>query len=198
VRLWVLGDSWTDPRTYPWHPLQGWPQLVAARLGLGLVNSGVSGSGYASTGGLPNFPGQAAQGRGAGADVVLVWGSLNDPNKGYAPADTLAGARATYGLIGRLCPDAPLIVFGPQWYATAPTALLLSFRDVVRQVAGEVGAVFVDPSSWLVGRPDLLQPDNHPTPDGDAFLADRVAAELGHVLPVDPQSWPRTSLSSAP
>jgi lysophospholipase L1-like esterase len=179
VILWVLGDSWTDPTVYPWAPAQGWPSLLAARLGLGLVNSGVSGTGYAATAGTPNFPAQAARGVGAGAHLVLVWGSLNDPNQGHTADETAAGAAATYALLRRLCPAAPLIVAGPQWGADPPPPELYAAREAVRAAAADAGATFLDPSGWLAGRPDLVLPDGlHPNPAGHALIADRITPEL--------------------
>jgi phospholipase/lecithinase/hemolysin len=181
-RLWVIGDSWSDPRSYPWAPAQNWAALVAERLGVGLINSAVSGSGYAATNGTPNFPAQAAQGTGAGADVVIVFGSLNDPLQGHTPDEVRAAAATTYGLIGRLCVGAPLLVVGPQWGALPLTPALLATRDAVAAAAAAAGADYIDPSSWFAGRPDLMLNDYHPTPDGHAIIADRVGHDVGLAL----------------
>lgn len=186
ARLWVLGDSWQDPRTYPWAPALGWPTLLTRRLGLGLVNSGTAGAGYAAVRvAPPNFPAQAAQGAGAGADAVIVFGSLNDPADGRTPEEVGDGAATTFDLIGRLCPGAPLIVCGPQWGALPIPPELLAARDAVADAAHQAGALFVDVSRWLQGRPDLILPDGfHPNPGGHALLADRLTPEVLFALAV--------------
>lgn len=180
ARLWVLGDSWEDPRTYPWAPACGWPSLLTRRLRLGLVNSGTAGSGYAAVRvAPPNFPAQAAQGAGAGADVVIVFGSLNDPADGRTPDEVTDGAAITFELIRRLCPAATLIVCGPQWGALPIPPELFAARDAVAAAATDAGALFVDVSRWLQGRPDLILPDGfHPNPGGHALLADRLTPEV--------------------
>lgn len=183
MTLWVLGDSWADPTCYPWAPSAGWPTLLAARLGLGLVNSGVSGSGYAATAGIPTFPAQAARGAGAGAGVVLVWGSLNDSYQGHSPAEVGAAAATTYALLTRLCPAAPLVVAGPQWGAAPPPPSLLASSEAVRAAATVAGATFLDPSRWLADRADLILPDGlHPDPGGHALIADLLTPEVLYAL----------------
>lgn len=178
--LWTIGDSWTDPRAFPWAAGQGWPQLVAAALEVGIVNSGSSGSGYVRS--ASSFPVQAAQGAGVGAAAVLVFGSLNDYLGTVPAADVRDAARTTYGLVRRLCPDADLIVVGPQWGATDPPALLLQHRDTVAAAAAEVGAWFVDASRWFVGRGSLMLDANHVTPAGHALVADRLGSAVASAV----------------
>jgi lysophospholipase L1-like esterase len=181
--LWVIGDSWSDPRSYPWAPSGNWAALLTEQLGVGLINSAVSGSGYAATAGVPTFPAQAAQGTGAAAAAVLVLGSLNDPVQGHTPDEVRAAAATTYALIRRLCPAAPLLVVGPQWGALPLTPALLAARDAVRDTAAAAGADYLDPSSWFTGRPDLILPDGyHPTPAGHAVLADRLEHDVALAL----------------
>lgn len=190
VILWVLGDSWTDPRTYPWAASCGWPALLAQRLGLGLVTSGVGGSGYAATAGIPNFPMQAAQGWGAGAAAVIVWGSLNDPAQGRTPEEIRAGADTTYGLIRRLCPDAPLLVCGPQNGSDPATPARLAARDAVQAAAADADALFCDTLPWFIGRADLMLDASHPVPAGHALIADRLTPELLWALRAAPPERP--------
>ena len=189
--LWVIGDSWADPSLYPWSVADGWPQMVAARLGLGVVNSAASGAGYASNHGTP-YPVQAARGTGHGAAAVLVWGSLNDPYWGCTPEDTARGADLTYALVRRSCPDAALIVAGPAWGDQEPPDYMQWARATVRRAAADAGAVFVDPLGWLSGRPDLVLPDHlHPNQPGHALVADRLVPELLWALQPSPPEAPR-------
>lgn len=201
-RLWVLGDSWTDPEWFAWGWSAGWPTLVAQRLGLGLVNSGSSGAGYAWANSERELFGvEAARGIGAGADAVIVWGSVNDWANGQTPAAVGAAAADTYRLLRALCPGAPLLVYGPQWWETPPDAGMYPHRDAVRDAAADAGAPFVDPLHWFAGRPDLLDAAGwfgHPTRAGHAAIADRVAVDvLFALLPIadtepipDTAGWP--------
>jgi lysophospholipase L1-like esterase len=179
--LWWLGDSWSDPRSYAsenYGAAAGFPQAVAARLGAGIINSAVAGSGYAATAGRPTFPEQAAQGWGAAASAVLVFGGLNDEWQGHTPTETHEGAVTCYGLIRRLLPDAPLMVAGPQWGAQPHPADLPAYTDAIRTAALGAGAAHVDPSSWLLDRYDLLYDPYHPNQAGHALIADLLAPEV--------------------
>lgn len=179
--LWVLGDSWADPQSYTWAAASGWPSLLAARLGLGLVNSAVGGGGYCNG---YSYPQQAARGAGAGAGALLCWGGIND--RGWPVEEVYQGARTTYGLLRRLCPSAPLLVVGPEWGADERPAVLLERIAAVRRAAAEVGAQFVDSSDWLLGRFDLMLDAIHPTPEGHRLVAEALAPELLWLLATAP------------
>jgi lysophospholipase L1-like esterase len=182
--LWALGDSWTDPASSGGVGT-GWAQIVADRLGVGIVNSAVGGAGYAVlTSSGSSFPVQAARGAGVGASLVVVFGSVNDPLLSRTPDEVRDGATVTYGLLRRLCPGAPLLVIGPQWGAAPIPAALLAARDAVRSAAAAAGADFVDPSGWLLGRTDLLLDANHPNRLGHVLLADRVEHDVALLLEV--------------
>jgi lysophospholipase L1-like esterase len=191
LRLWWIGDSWSDPRSYAaesYGAAAGFPQVTAARLGAGIVNAAVSGSGYAATAGRPTFPEQAAQGWGAAATAVVVFGGLNDEWQGRGLEETRVGADTTYGLIRRLCPDAALVVAGPQWGATPQPGDFGAFREAIRCAALAAGAVHLDPSGWLLGREDLMYDPYHPNQAGHARIADRLAPELLWALTATPGS----------
>jgi lysophospholipase L1-like esterase len=176
TRLWVLGDSWTDP-AFAGRWADGWPTLVAARLGAGLVNSGAAGAGYAQLNGAGiNYPIQAARGAGAGADAVIVWGSVNDWTQ--PPDAVAAAAAATYRLLRAACPGAPLVVYGPQFWADQPPPDLVAVAAAVHAAAADAEATYGDPLLWMRDRPDLIDGSGHPTADGHAHLADRLAPGL--------------------
>lgn len=175
--LWVIGDSWTDPARGGTGWRDGWPVLVAARLGLGLVNSGVGGQGYSPATGSAHYPVQAARGTGAGAVAVIVWGSVNDRTSD--PDSVREGAEHTYRLLARSCPGAPILVYGPQWWDTEPTPDLAPTRAAVAAAAEEAGLPYVDTYRWMRGRDDLMDDSgNHPNPEAHRLLADRIAPDL--------------------
>jgi len=199
--LWVLGDSWTDPSGDGW--AWKWPRLVSLRLGLGLVNSGRGSAGYVAAYNPEaiSFPVQAARGVGAGAALVVAFGSIND--NAEDPERVHAGAVDTFRMIRLACPDAPLVVFGPQTVDGPPWPRLPAIRAAVESAARDAGATFVDVLDWLQGRPELSGDPTHPNPDGHAFLADLIAPILlAHLQPAadgppglvdNVRTYPRTS-----
>jgi len=173
VLLWTIGDSWTDPYFWDVGP-NGWPAQVAADLGLELVNNGAGGAGYVNVAPLPTtFPHEAVDRPAAGADVAVVFGSVND--QAQAPIAVHLAALVTYRAIRDVAPAAPLIVVGPQFWDAPVPAHLFAIRDAVAAAAEIVGATFVDALGWMQGRPELLGPDAaHPNTAGQRMLADRI------------------------
>lgn len=176
--LWVVGDSWSDPG-YAGDCRWGWPWLVGRRLGWGVRNSAQGGAGYVTVNGAGwTFPVQVARFAGP-ADVVVVVGSVND--LGCDPAAVGEAAADCYRVIG-VATGAPLLVVGPQSAGPPPVELGL-LRDAVAGAAAQVGAVFCDALEWTAGRPELIDPaSHHPSPAGQAFLADTLAPVLGGML----------------
>jgi lysophospholipase L1-like esterase len=129
------------------------------------------------------IPLQAARGAGAGADLVIVWGSRNDPYAAAPPAEVHARAVDTYRMLRLACPAAPLLVCGPQWGATEPPGDLVATRNAVADAATSAGATFLDPSRWFIDRDDLMLPDGiHPTAAGHAHAAELLSPELSALL----------------
>lgn len=176
-RLWVIGDSWTDPAWGGWGWEAGWPTLVARRLGLDLANTGKGGAGYVSPNGVGwTYPLQVDTRAGAGADAVIVWGSVND--SAQTPAAVQAAASRVYAGVRALCPAAVLLVYGPQWWDTTPWPAMAGLTRAVRDAAQNAGALFVDPLMWMQGRADLIDGTGHPTQGGHRLLADRIDEDL--------------------
>lgn len=170
--LVTVGDSFTDP---DWTP-GGWPELVAERVGLPLLNLGHSGSGYVREAEDSTFPWSVAQHLPSTAAAVIVWGGYNDAAS-VVPVDVARAAATTLRLVRRLAPGAGLVAVGPQWVTEDPTPQVLQLRDAVRAAAIAEGAVWADPidERWLVSRPELLLPDGlHPGPQAQELLADRM------------------------
>lgn len=195
-RLWVLGDSWTDPAYGGWAWADGFPRLLAASLGCGLTNSGLGGNGYVRVGGGngSSIAMQAARGAGAGADTVLVWGSVNDRHADAPPLDVFTAATITYSYLTRACPGADLFVCGPQHNsADPPPPLSYEHRDAVRAAAATAGARFIDPLGWFLGRPSLLDSTGHPLPAGHELITQHLLPDLVWALaarPSGPDSTP--------
>jgi lysophospholipase L1-like esterase len=192
--LWVLGDSWSDPKSYN-VPAYGWnwSAVLAERLGLGVVNSAGYGAAYTYPGGGgPSFPAQAATGWGVGAAAAIVFGGVNDVTGDAERTHVRDAAALTFGLIRRLCPDAPLFVVGPQWPAHERTPAVARTRGALREAAAAVSAPLIDPSPWLLDRPDLLVDFWHPNAAGSAIIADRLEHDVGLALTLRDHDRTRT------
>lgn len=176
-RLWVIGDSWTDPGWGGWGWQSGWPTLVSRRLGLTLVNSGRGGAGYVNPNGEGwTYPREVTLGGGYNADAVIIWGSINDSAWPLAQLRTVSAQVMT--AVRAACPSAALLVYGPQYWDTQPWPGMALMTAEVRASAQEAGALFIDPLLWMQGRADLIDKTGHPTQDGHRLLADRVEVDL--------------------
>lgn len=180
-RLWTIGDSWADPGWASWSSTGSWPAIVGRKLGLAVTSTASSGAGYS----VPNPSGitlhsQATRGVGPGVDAVVCFGSVNDWHAAATPAQVGAAAAAAYAAIRESYPAAPLLVYGPQWWDAFPEVRLLDLRDAVATAAIAAGALFVDPSRWMLGRGSLLDypVGGHPNPSGQDFLAQRIAVDV--------------------
>lgn len=175
LRLVTYGDSFTAEKlAVPEQRGPTWSHIVADALGLELSNRALGGTGYtAESWGNIAFPARVAQDPPVGADVVLVFGSVNDVNFGHGVAAEAAAAADTLDAIQAAAPDAVLIVVGPQWPAApAVPALAYQLRDVVQAAAAERGAVFVDALTWFQGHPELIGSDGlHPNDAGHRYMA---------------------------
>lgn len=180
--LVVVGDSYTSPRS---DGLPMWPDLLADRLGLELVNLAAGGAGYVRGFYGETFPAEVAVGLPADASVVIVFGGLNDRWEEEPATNVRLAARATFAAVRRLAPAAKLIVVGPQSEVADPAAITLEHRDVVRAEALAVSATWIDPlePAWFAD-PALIGPDRlHPAiPAGQAAIADHLESVVADAL----------------
>jgi lysophospholipase L1-like esterase len=177
----VVGDSYTlgikdngqDPNDWP---ALVWKQLAAQHLVIQPAVVGEGGSGYAQRGDQGHVFGQhAAAAVQPTTDLVVFFGSANDmdpPPEAVMNAvrDTLLETKAT-------APKARLLVIGPAWPLADPPATVRRVRDIVRDGAAMVGAVFVDPlaEGWLAGDSALMGADGfHPNDAGHRYLANKI------------------------
>lgn len=179
--LVVIGDSYTIDQPAE----QGWAHLVATELGAELVNLAVGSTGYVRPNLRTTFVTQAAEGLPPGADVVVVFGGINDSVAPEAPEYVRAGALATFAAVRRIAPGAALIVVGPQWKNATPPAEAYTRRDVVLESATKYGATWLDPleGAWFAD-PALIGPDGvHPKmPEGQRMIADRLLPVVADAL----------------
>lgn len=178
----VIGDSYTDGSAEGGNGPRSWPQLawqlladqgvavaadVAAEGGAGYGQRGNAGSTFGDLTARAVRPDDA---------LVVFFGSRNDQ-----PVDPMAFpvlAASTLLQARFIAPMAKILVIGPPWPTADPPPAVLRIRDALRDQAGLVGAVFVDPiaEGWFVGRPDLIGLDGvHPTDAGHVYMAEKIA-----------------------
>lgn len=184
-RVLVFGDSWTFGSAAS-APTRGFAYVIAERLGWDRVIDGVRGSGYLK----PGIDGGTYGERIAlldpelDPDLVIVEGSINDrrlPAAGYRDAVT-----AAWDELAALYPEAAIVILGP-----APQVLPVERataridRDLAALAAGR-DWWYISPitEDWITEANYLDVIDtsdvgrNHPSTEGHAYLADRLADAL--------------------
>lgn len=179
--LAVYGDSYAGA-DYGGNLYTGWAATVARQLDLELVNMAVSGSGYRLSANWSCFPYAATVHPVPQADVVVVFGSLND--NAQDPEAVRQAAVVTFAAIRAANPDVPIIAVGPTWPNGNPPANLWYVKDGIHNAAAALdGVLHVDAMRWFFGRPELIGPDGwHPNVAGHAYLADRIRPYVAQVL----------------
>jgi lysophospholipase L1-like esterase len=191
----VIGDSLTEgPSGVESTPSAGagtksWPQLAFRQLRKKGVDvsanvSGVGGSGYLARGpGAANFGERARSLLKAGDDLVIVFGGADDA---LQPPETVAAAVSdTFSEIRTASPRAKVIAVGPVARAGDLGPKVTRIRDIVRNDAAKIDAIFVDPIAdrWFFGNPNLISDDGlRPTEAGHAYVAEKLLPIIQSVL----------------
>lgn len=187
-KVLVFGDSWVYGSAAI-EPTRGFAYVAAERLEWDVVVDGVRGSGYLK----PGIDGPAYGERIAALDplldpdLVIVEGSINDRRlypDGYRDAVT-----AAWDALALLYPDARFVVLGP-----APQVLPVERRTAridrdLAALAAERGWWYLSPleDEWITDANYLSVIDtselarNHPSTEGHAYLAERLAEALGEI-----------------
>ncbi|MDX2377340.1 SGNH/GDSL hydrolase family protein [Microbacterium sp. LRZ72] len=185
ARVLVFGDSWTYGSAAA--PLdRGYAYVLAELTGWNTIVDGVRGSGYLRAGiDGPDYGSRiAALDPALEPEVIVVQGSINDRllvPEGYRTAVTSA-----WDALAARYPTASIVVLGP-----APHVLPIDdgtvFIDTeLAALAAERDWWYISPlqESWITAANYLSVIDtgagrNHPSTEGHAYLADRLAQALG-------------------
>lgn len=184
----VIGDSYTEGVVQGGIGDANWTAQLRSLLRrnderVAMTVDGSGGSGYVSVGWRNVTFGQMADRTvDDSADIVIVFGSINDMFEGTQGSDIAGAAAATYSTIRAAAPGSTLVVIGPSPTGDeVPDELRQVSRSVAR-AAADAGATFVDPidEQWFSGDAAALISDDdlHPTDDGHAYIAELV---LPHV-----------------
>lgn len=184
----VVGDSYTEGVAQGGLGDANWTAQLRSLLRsnddrVAMTVDGSGGSGYLSVGWRNVTFGQMADRTvDDSADIVIVFGSINDMFQGAGTADVTRAARDTYTTIRAAAPGATLVVIGPSPTGDEVPDELRRVSEGVARAAADAGATFVDPIAerWFSGDAAALISDDelHPTDDGHAYIAELV---LPHV-----------------
>jgi lysophospholipase L1-like esterase len=185
----VIGDSFTEGTPLgpvgakSWHQL-AFRQLRKAGVDITAEISREGGSGYVARGYRGTTFGEKARRLlGPDDDLVIIFGGTGDaPEK---PESVAAAVSDTFSLVRTASPRAKLIAVGPVSTAADPGPEVTRVRDIVRDEAAKISAIFVDPiaDQWFVGDPNLIREDGlHPTDAGHAYMAERLLPIIERVL----------------
>lgn len=185
ARVLVFGDSWVYGSAAT-VPTLGFAYLLADELGVETVVNGVRGSGYLK----PGLDGPAYGERIAGLDpaldpdLVIVEGSINDRRlypDGYRDAVT-----AAWDALEARYPEADIVILGPSPQVLPVETATQEIDNELSELAGARGWWYISPlaEDWITTANYLDVIDtgpigrDHPSTEGHAYLAQRVAAAV--------------------
>lgn len=188
ARVLVFGDSWVYGSAAT-VPTLGFAYLLAGELGVETVVDGVRGSGYLR----PGLDGPAYGERIAvldpalDPDVIIVEGSINDRKlypDGYRDAVT-----AAWDALATRYPHADIVILGPSPQVLPVESATRRIDAELSSLASARGWWYISPiaEDWITtaNYHDVIDTGpigrDHPSTDGHAYLADRVAAAIGRM-----------------
>ena len=185
ARVLVFGDSWVYGSAAT-TPTLGFAYRLADELGVETIVDGVRGSGYLKPGiDGPSYGERiAALDPALDPDLVVVEGSINDRRlhpTGYRDAVT-----AAWDALAAAYPEADIVILGPAPQVLPVEAATRRIDDDLRTLAAERGWWYVSPiaEDWITDANYLEVIDtgpigrDHPSTEGHAYLATRVASAL--------------------
>lgn len=184
-RVLIFGDSWVYGSAAT-VPTLGFAYVLSENLGWSTVVDGVRGSGYLK----PGIDGGSYPERVAALDpeldpdLIILEGSINDRRlypEGYSDAVT-----AVWDALEALYPEARIVILGPAPQVLPVESATASIDADLSRLAGERGWWYISPiaEGWITDDNYLDVIDtgvignNHPSTDGHAYLAERVAEAI--------------------
>lgn len=184
-RVLVFGDSWVYGSAAI-VPTLGFAYRLGHDAGWDTIVDGVRGSGYLK----PGLDGGSYPERVAALDpeldpdLIIVEGSINDrrlPAEGYRDAVT-----GVWDSLAALYPDAAVVILGPAPQILPVESATARIDSDLSALAGERGWWYISPiaENWITpaNYPQLIDVSatgrDHPSTEGHAYLAERVAEAL--------------------
>lgn len=184
-RVLIFGDSWVYGSAAT-VPTLGFAYRLGENLGWDAVVDGVRGSGYLK----PGIDGGSYPERVAALDpqldpdLIILEGSINDRRlypEGYTDAVT-----GVWDELASLYPDAAIVILGPAPQVLPVESATARIDGDLSRLAAERGWWYISPiaEGWITEANYLDVIDtgpigrDHPSTDGHAYLAERVAEAL--------------------
>jgi len=187
AKIACIGDSITEGYGLSNASTESYPAQLAERLGTAhtVKNFGVSGTTLLANGDSPyvntsQYPASDA----FGPDVVVIMLGTNDSkptnwSKKSQFAPDYAALIAHYRALGALVYVAtPPPVYPPGAFSIPPDVIANEVVPAVRTIASDAGAPLIEIFTALSGKAEWFPDTVHPNPDGQAAIADTVAAAL--------------------
>jgi uncharacterized protein YciI len=139
----VLGDSFVQGTGNTLTDLETFPIPLSRLLDCEMYIAGQGGTGYGNPGSGPSAPytdaARLAGVAASGADVCLIWGSVNDDGVGTA-SETGAKASEVYAALAELSPKMKLVVVGPQMSGASNSTAVLRAEKLAAVKAAAMAA----------------------------------------------------------
>ena len=183
LRLVVLGDSIASGiDRYGGQGANGWPAIVAEKLGLLSLLSAQPGSGYTRDGSGFAYPARVNDVIAMRPTILIVEGSRND-------YDAVATRRVAAEVLGKLqsaLPQTKILVIGPL-YLDSLNSRTTPVNEAVKAAASSLGLTYVDTlkARWFSGSASrFIGGDQiHPTDEGHRYIANLLVPVVTKLLP---------------
>ncbi|WP_309731291.1 SGNH/GDSL hydrolase family protein [Microbacterium sp. SORGH_AS_0428] len=175
----TIGDSIMSG--YGLDPDEAWPVLLGEQTHLDIVNLSCGGAGFVVDGDCgTNFSALAQEAIGLDPAMVILQSSDNDADEDVDDIDS--ATRATVEELHEALPSTRIVGLSTLWNQPweAPQSIAWS-SDALRSAVEAADGTFVWLGQPLQENPELLQWDSeHPTAEGQEYLARHVRAVLAH------------------
>lgn len=187
-RVLIFGDSWTYGSAAS-DPTLGYAYVIGANLGWKTTVNGVPGSGYLKPGLTGPAFGEriAALDPALDPDLVIVQGSINDRTQGAA--GYREAVAAAWNALEALYPDASFVILGPAPHVLPVGTETARIDRDLGELAAARGWWYISPlgERWItdanyLGVIDTGVGRNHPSTEGHAYLAERLADDLAGMM----------------
>jgi lysophospholipase L1-like esterase len=183
LRLVVLGDSIASGiDSYGGQGANGWPAIVAQKLGLLSLLSAQPGSGYTRDGSGFAYPARVNDVIAMRPTILIVEGSRND-------FDEVATRRVAAEVLGKLhsaLPQTKILVIGPL-YLDSLDSRTTPVNEAVKAAALSLGLTYIDTlkARWFTGSASrFIGGDGiHPTDEGHRYIANLLVPLVTKLLP---------------
>ena len=183
LRLVVLGDSIASGTDrYGGQGANGWPAIVAQKLGLLSLLSAQPGSGYTRDGFGFAYPARVNDVIAMRPTILIVEGSRND----FDEAATRRVAAEVLGKLHSALPQTKILVIGPL-YLDSLNSRTTPVNEAVKAAALSLGLTYVDTlkARWFTGSASrFIGGDGiHPTDEGHRYIANLLVPLVTKLLP---------------